>query len=67
MVVFGKCCTTQTRSWREVGESHWNEVTELMNRILNMSTIKLRTFAPRMITSYLTPCSRKYWRMKELS
>lgn len=33
---------------------------ESTNRMLNMSTFRPRTMAPRTMRSYLTPCSRRY-------
>ena len=58
-ITFGKFFDTE--GFQEVGESHWNEVERIdePDVKLNVSTIKLRTLAPRMITSYLTPCSCK--------
>ena len=53
-----------TARFREIDEFTGMKLSESMNRMSNNSTFKLRTFAPRMITSYLTPCSRRYCKIK---
>ena len=61
-VTFGKFF--DPKRFREIGEFYRKKLSESMKRMLNISTVKLRTFAPRMMTSYLTSCSRRYCRMK---